>query len=245
MVGGLPILGRLGSPGSPPSGLSRIISFAALSGKLAAAEITTRPEAEWPMKITLAPSHVVDHRHGVAHMGIERIVLARAPVQFAPAAPVERHHLAVARKRPGDADPVVGIEIIGAMHDHDRGRAARTEGAVEDRDVAGLHASDPMRHIRQRHVALPKVAIFCRLPIRSDPNDSSAPGRAEARARQWNARAHALYCRRAAPGLTIAEGSVRSKSGRKGRENDASSRSFGRGPGRHRWRRRPAPPISK
>ncbi len=40
----------------------------------------------------LAPSHMVDDRHRVADMGVERIVLARAPIRLAPAAPIEGHH---------------------------------------------------------------------------------------------------------------------------------------------------------
>src|SRR5262249_20236159 len=66
---------------------------------------------------------------------------ARAPAGFAEAALVEARHLAVARERFGDADPVVGVEVVGAVHEQDRRSPARAEGAVEDRYVAGIHPS--------------------------------------------------------------------------------------------------------
>src|SRR5262249_56459959 len=49
--------------------------------------------------------------------------------------------LAVARERFGDADPIVGVEVVGAVHEQDRRAPARAEGAVEDRDIAGIHPS--------------------------------------------------------------------------------------------------------
>src|SRR5262249_56824383 len=74
-------------------------------------------------------------------VGVDGIVLARAPAGFAEAALVEARHLAVARERFGDADPVVGVEVVGAVHEQDRRAPARAEGAVEQRYVAGIHPS--------------------------------------------------------------------------------------------------------
>src|SRR5262249_59832470 len=48
---------------------------------------------------------------------------------------------AVARERFGDADPIVGVEVVGAVHEQDGRSPARAEGAVEDRYVAGIHPS--------------------------------------------------------------------------------------------------------
>ena len=118
----------------------------------------------------LLPAHMVDHGERVTHMGVEGINLARAPGRLAPAAPVERHHLAVSGERAGNADPVVGIEIRGAVHHDDRRCAARPEGAIEDGYVAGAHASDPMRHIRQGHGVLPKSDYIRGREI--EPDDS-------------------------------------------------------------------------
>src|SRR4029453_3007146 len=67
--------------------------------------------------------------------------LARAPAGFAEAALVEGGHLPVGGERFGDGDPVVGIEIIGAVHEQDGRAPARTESTVEDRYVARIHPS--------------------------------------------------------------------------------------------------------
>src|SRR5262249_8110124 len=74
-------------------------------------------------------------------VGVVGIVLAGAPAGFAEAALVEARHLAVARERFGDADPIVGVEVVGAVHEQDGRSPARAEGAVEDRYVAGIHPS--------------------------------------------------------------------------------------------------------
>jgi hypothetical protein len=87
------------------------------------------------------PVQLADDREDVAHIGIDGIILARAPAGFAETALVEGGDLAIAGERFGDADPVVGIEIIGAMHQQDRRRPAHAEGAVEDRYVTGIHPS--------------------------------------------------------------------------------------------------------
>src|SRR5262249_14570483 len=50
------------------------------------------------------------------HVGVDRVVLAGAPAGCAEAALVEAGNLAVGRQCFGDADPVVGVEIVGAMH---------------------------------------------------------------------------------------------------------------------------------
>src|SRR5262249_23249214 len=82
-----------------------------------------------------------DDREHVAHVGVDGIVLARAPAGFAEATLVEARHLAVARERFGDAHPVVGVEVVGAVHEQDRRSLARAEGVVEDRYVARIHPS--------------------------------------------------------------------------------------------------------
>src|SRR5215831_7993385 len=87
------------------------------------------------------PLQLSDDREYVAHVGVDGIILARAPAGFAEAALVEARHLAVARERFGDADPVVGVEVVGAVHEQDRRSPARAEGAVEDRYVAGIYPS--------------------------------------------------------------------------------------------------------
>src|SRR5262245_27279978 len=87
------------------------------------------------------PLQLGDDREHVAHIGVDGIILARAPAGFAEAALVEARHLALARQRFSDADPVVGVEVVGAVHEQDGRAPARAEGAVEDRYVAGIHPS--------------------------------------------------------------------------------------------------------
>src|SRR5262245_17603124 len=87
------------------------------------------------------PLQLSDDREYVAHVGVDGVVLARAPAGFAEAALVEARHFAVARKRFSDADPIVGVEVVGAVHEQDGRSPARAEGAVEDRYVAGIHPS--------------------------------------------------------------------------------------------------------
>src|SRR5262249_42493866 len=87
------------------------------------------------------PLQLGDDREHVAHIGVDGIILARAPAGFAEAALVEARHLALARQRFSDADPVVGVEVVGAVHEQDGRSPARAEGAVEDRYVAVIHPS--------------------------------------------------------------------------------------------------------
>src|SRR5262245_42884970 len=87
------------------------------------------------------PFQFADDCEDVTHIGIDGIVLARAPAGFAKAALVEGGNFPVGGERFGDGDPVVGIEIVGAVHEQDGRAPARTECAVEDRYVAGIHPS--------------------------------------------------------------------------------------------------------
>src|SRR5262245_50154436 len=89
----------------------------------------------------LVPVERADDREDVAHVGIDRVVLARAPAGLAEAALVEAGDLAIGGEGLGDADPVVGIEIVGAVHQQNRRRPARAKGAIEDRDVTRIHPS--------------------------------------------------------------------------------------------------------
>src|SRR4051812_5648715 len=89
----------------------------------------------------LVPSHLGDHRDAVPNMGTERIILARAPGRFTPSTAIEGDHFAIVGERARDPDPVIGVEIGGAVHDHNGGLPTRPEGTIEDRDVAGVHSS--------------------------------------------------------------------------------------------------------
>src|SRR5262245_55226825 len=139
--GGLPTGGRAPPPSSRASPLSTTTRREILSGKFAAKDMDSRPEAECPTTTRPLPLQLGDDREHVAHVGVDRIILARGPAGFAEAALVEARHLAVARKRFGDADPIVGVEVVGAVHEQDGRSPARAEGAVEDRYVAGIHPS--------------------------------------------------------------------------------------------------------
>src|SRR5262249_61492880 len=72
------------------------------------------------------------------------IALPRAPARLAEAALVIGCDLAVGGQRSRHLDPIVGIEIVGAVHDQD-GRAAghggRAEHTVEQRDIARAYAA--------------------------------------------------------------------------------------------------------
>src|SRR5262249_29832384 len=87
------------------------------------------------------PLQLGNDREHVAHVGVDGIILARAPAGFAEAALVEARHLTLACERFGHADPVVGVEVVGAVHEQDRRSPACAEGAVEDGDIAGIHPS--------------------------------------------------------------------------------------------------------
>jgi hypothetical protein len=94
------------------------------------------------------PFQLADDREGIAHIGIDRVVLARAPAGFAEAAFVVARDFAVGGERLGDADPIVGVEVVGAMHEQNGRLAARAEGAVENRYVAGIHPSVALHESR-------------------------------------------------------------------------------------------------
>src|SRR5713226_2752362 len=100
------------------------------------------------------PFEVADDRKDIAHIGVDRVVLARAPTGFAEAALVEGGDLAVGGECFTDADPVVGVEVIGAVHEQDGRAPARAEGAVENRYVAGIH---------------PSIALHDASPVRFEP----------------------------------------------------------------------------
>src|SRR5262249_17933938 len=117
------------------------------------------------------PFQFADDRQDVAHIGVERIVLARAPAGFAEAALVEARDLAVGRERLRHGDPVEGIEIIGAVHEQDGRAPRRPEGAVEDRHVAGIHPSVAL------HGTSPRLA-----PVGCGLWDKHSTGAAMARA---------------------------------------------------------------
>src|SRR4029079_5522621 len=89
------------------------------------------------------------------------VVLARAPTRLAPAATVERDHLAVGRERAGDADPIVGVEIIGAVHDEDRRAALGAETPIKNRDVAGIDPPAMMRNVGQGHFRTLPLHFLC------------------------------------------------------------------------------------
>src|SRR5262249_30871093 len=89
----------------------------------------------------LVPVERTDDREDVAHVGVDRIVLARAPAGFTEAALVEAGDLAVGGEGLGDADPVVGIEIVGTVHQQNGRRPTRAKGAIEDRDITGIYPS--------------------------------------------------------------------------------------------------------
>ena len=63
------------------------------------------------------PLQLADHGEDVAHIGVDGIVLARAPTGLAEAALVEGGCFALGGERFRDADPVGGIEIVGAVHE--------------------------------------------------------------------------------------------------------------------------------
>ena len=94
------------------------------------------------------PFQLADDRQDIAHIGIDRVVLARAPAGFAEAAFVVARDFAVGGERLGDADPIVGVEVVGAMHEQNGRLAARAEGAVENRYVAGIHPSVALHESR-------------------------------------------------------------------------------------------------
>src|SRR5713101_2517775 len=115
------------------------------------------------------PLEVADDRKDIAHIGVDRVVLARAPTGFAEAALVEGGDFAVGGECFTDADPVVGVEVIGAVHEQDGRAPARAEGAVENRYVAGIHPSIAL------HDASPVRFEPCRArPCRAKPKTDAA-----------------------------------------------------------------------
>src|SRR5262245_42251363 len=138
--GGLPTAGRPPPPSSRASPLSTT-TRRDLVGEIRGEGYGEPPRGRMSHDDRPLPLQLGDDREHVAHVGVDGIVLARAPAGFAESALVEARHLAVARERFGDADPVVGVEVVGAVHEQDRRAPARAEGAVEDRYVAGIHPS--------------------------------------------------------------------------------------------------------
>ena len=84
--------------------LSTTTSREILSGKFAAKAMDEpRREAECPTMIGRSHFNVGDDGENVAHIGVDGIVLARAPAEFAEAALVEAGDLAVGGERFRDA----------------------------------------------------------------------------------------------------------------------------------------------
>ncbi|MDX1486412.1 MAG: hypothetical protein R3229_18220, partial [Alphaproteobacteria bacterium] len=88
----------------------------------------------------------------VTQHGIERVILIRAPAGIAESAAIEGDNLALVGEPFGDADPVIGIEIIAAMKNQQGRRAGglrrQTEGAIEQVNVPGGNRSRAMRWFR-------------------------------------------------------------------------------------------------